>query len=894
MKRLALLLLLLSIVSPVAALERAPGSSQKVMLFAFTTADNTPKTGDAANISCYQSIDGAAAAQLTDTSASEIDSTNLKGWYVFDITSAETDGKDITIGGKSSTAGVTVVGRVYTTTAPNFAKAAIDSSGRGQIQYGTSTGQLSATAGVPNTNVASINSVSTSSVTTVNANLGTTQPVNFQGTGSSAYVKSDVQSALGTAWTSGAITSGVFASGAITATAMATDCITNAEIATTAAQEIADANRNFVAAITATQDGTTTTFEFTGGASVTNFYVGMGITTFDASNSSLPHEAVVTAYDSGTGIITFSPAASYTIATGDTAVLHRVRRQDYATWLKLPSKSYLAGSSNSDGDVQLDEATGSLASGAIAAASFASGAIDATAIAANAIGASEMAADSITSSELATTAATEIWDNDPRLLLSTTATAGSGGTSLVLATAGLYDDSTSLTGHTAYIYDASDSSKVCVRQITSWDGTITNTAELDSAPDFTVANGDVVKIYTTPKMRVGTSGIVAASFASGAVDATAIAANAIGAAEIADDSIDAGAIAASAIGASEIATDAVGAAEIAAAAITSSEAPNLDAAVSSVSGAYISDSGTAQAGASGTITLASGASSTNDLYKYQLVTATGGTGAGQARFISAYNGTTKVASVSRNWDTAPDNTTTYRVTGFDQVPGASAPTANENAAAVWDLATSGHTNSGTFGEQLKTDVDAILDDTGTSGVQIPPGEIVAGTFGSGALDAVWSTTSRTLSGTINDFDELLAGSDDFDDAFQASATTFFGAGGVNLSALPWNASWDTEVESEATDAANAYGALKPTTTGRTLDVSAGGGAEMDLSQAVPASNTANTTGDCLNAARAQAVGKWTLNSSTRELKIYSSDGTTVIGTLLIGPNLTAPLNRTPQ
>lgn len=36
------------------------------------------------------------------------------------------------------------------------------------------------------------------------------------------------------------------------------------------------------------------------------------------------------------------------------------------------------------------------------------------------------------------------------------------------------------------------------------------------------------------------------------------------------------------------------------------------------------------------------------------------------------------------------------------------PTAAENANAVWDEATSGHTTGGTFGEQLKTDVDAIL------------------------------------------------------------------------------------------------------------------------------------------------------------------------------------------
>lgn len=43
-----------------------------------------------------------------------------------------------------------------------------------------------------------------------------------------------------------------------------------------------------------------------------------------------------------------------------------------------------------------------------------------------------------------------------------------------------------------------------------------------------------------------------------------------------------------------------------------------------------------------------------------------------------------------------------------------APTAAAIADAVWDEATTGHTTSGTFGEQLKTNVDAILVDTGTT------------------------------------------------------------------------------------------------------------------------------------------------------------------------------------
>lgn len=78
---------------------------------------------------------------------------------------------------------------------------------------------------------------------------------------------------------------------------------------------------------------------------------------------------------------------------------------------------------------------------------------------------------------------------------------------------------------------------------------------------------------------------------------------------------------------------------------------------------FTDDVGTAQAGASGTITLQSGASSTNDYYNNAVVVITGGTGAGQSRQITDYVGSTRVASVDTNWVTNPDNTSTYIVLG---------------------------------------------------------------------------------------------------------------------------------------------------------------------------------------------------------------------------------------
>jgi hypothetical protein len=71
--------------------------------------------------------------------------------------------------------------------------------------------------------------------------------------------------------------------------------------------------------------------------------------------------------------------------------------------------------------------------------------------------------------------------------------------------------------------------------------------------------------------------------------------------------------------------------------------------------------GTAQAGAAGSITLASGASSVDDFYKDALLFIINGTGQRQVRRVSAYNGTTKVASVAPNWKTTPDATSVYVV-----------------------------------------------------------------------------------------------------------------------------------------------------------------------------------------------------------------------------------------
>ena len=88
-------------------------------------------------------------------------------------------------------------------------------------------------------------------------------------------------------------------------------------------------------------------------------------------------------------------------------------------------------------------------------------------------------------------------------------------------------------------------------------------------------------------------------------------------------------------------------------------APYLKAAAMGVTTLAADSSGTAQAGAASTITLAAGAPSTS-LVGLVLAT-TGGTGPGQTRVITAYNTSTKVATIYPAWTVEPDATTTYTV-----------------------------------------------------------------------------------------------------------------------------------------------------------------------------------------------------------------------------------------
>lgn len=84
------------------------------------------------------------------------------------------------------------------------------------------------------------------------------------------------------------------------------------------------------------------------------------------------------------------------------------------------------------------------------------------------------------------------------------------------------------------------------------------------------------------------------------------------------------------------------------------------------------------------------------------------------------------------------------------------------------------------------------------------------------------------------------------------------------------------------------GGLPTCGTGSNQLSTTSGKVQLDLTQAVPTSNTAETVGDALNAARAQGFGKWTISGTT--LTLYANDGTTAVKTFTLD-SATAPTSR---
>lgn|SRR5678816_3759556 len=97
-------------------------ASQKLIVYVFDSTTNLPKTGDAANLTAYVSKDYGTVTVLGDTTATEMDATNAKGYYLFDLTQGETDGHTLLFSCKSATANMVCLAMpsVVFTTPPSF------------------------------------------------------------------------------------------------------------------------------------------------------------------------------------------------------------------------------------------------------------------------------------------------------------------------------------------------------------------------------------------------------------------------------------------------------------------------------------------------------------------------------------------------------------------------------------------------------------------------------------------------------------------------------------------------------------------------------------------------------------------------------------------------------
>jgi hypothetical protein len=154
--------------------------------------------------------------------------------------------------------------------------------------------------------------------------------------------------------------------------------------------------------------------------------------------------------------------------------------------------------------------------------------------------------------------------------------------------------------------------------------------------------------------------------------------------------------------------------------------------------------GTAQSGTLGTIVLAAGASSTNNIYDGHRVQIISGTGANQSRVCNTYNGTSKTVTLTENWATAPDNTSVYVVaplgdvevgvcndkTGYSLATGAIASTTFATGAITADAIAADAIGSSELAASAVTEI--------AGGITIPTAASIA--------DAVWDETAGDHAG----------------------------------------------------------------------------------------------------------------------------------------------------
>lgn len=172
--------------------------------------------------------------------------------------------------------------------------------------------------------------------------------------------------------------------------------------------------------------------------------------------------------------------------------------------------------------------------------------------------------------------------------------------------------------------------------------------------------------------------------------------------------------------------------------------------------------GSTQTAASDTITLASSASSVNNAYRDYTIRIDSGTGAGQSRLITDYNGTSKVATLASSWSTLPSSGATYHI--------ANVPTSNStliidkftmDMSTYYDVYTGGGHGTGTMGlaggKTYGYAREAALYAIGSHGAtELVRGKIGSFSFSGSAITTANAAVSSRLSYlSSGDFIEVL-------------------------------------------------------------------------------------------------------------------------------------------
>lgn len=164
------------------------------VILAWDTVNNKGKTGDGANFTVRGVGDG---AEFTPASPSitEIDSTNLPGYYSVALAGGENNYHTVSISGKSSTAGISIFGPQW------------DNEVNANVVQALGNAITTAVNGVMDVNAKYINSIITTSVTAVNAVVGSAQAFVFN---ANNFLKVSLNDILATTLTE---TSGQLAAG---------------------------------------------------------------------------------------------------------------------------------------------------------------------------------------------------------------------------------------------------------------------------------------------------------------------------------------------------------------------------------------------------------------------------------------------------------------------------------------------------------------------------------------------------------------------------------------------------------------------------------------------------------------------------------------------------------